>query len=176
MDDFTTPIGSHAVESMQPGSLPGTTPRTGVGGWLLVLCLMFTVVGPLISAWLLADEYAAFEPYFAGSAGLQAAIFVSLAITACSVAFGIYAGLRLWLIRPNAVTTTKHALLVGLAADAVTTAIGLVAGPTPDAQGQLLRQLTIDLVPSFIFFTLCFAYLNRSRRVYATYLSNPKDA
>jgi hypothetical protein len=169
MDDFTPPIGSHIVASTQPGLLPGTATYRGVRGWLLVLCLMLTVIGPLVCAWLMANEYSAFAPYFAASVGLQAAVLVSLAITASSVAFGVYAGLRLWLIRPRAVTTAKQALLLGLGADIVTTMIDVAAGPSPDAADRLLWQFTFNLAPSLIFFTLCFAYLNRSIRVRATY-------
>jgi Protein of unknown function (DUF2569) len=169
MDDFTPRIGSHGAAPMQTGSLPGKNTYRDVRGWLLVLCLMLTVIGPLISVWLMAEAYAAIEPPFASSPGLQAAGFASLAITACAVAFGAYAGLRLWLIRPNAVATTKQALLAGLAADIVTTSIELWAQPARRADDGLFQPIIIGLVPSLVFFTLCFAYLNRSNRVHATY-------
>jgi len=169
MDDFTTQTDSRSAAPTSP--LPPTAGHgyTGVRGWLLVLCLMFTVIGPALSAWLMVNEYAMFAPRLMGSPGLQGAVFASLVITACAVAFGIYAGLRLWLIRPKAVTTAKQALLAGLAADIATTTIDIVAGPTPIADGQLLYQIEIGLVPSLVFFTLCFSYLNRSSRVDATY-------
>ena len=167
--------------SSQSAPLPQPSPRPderykGVRGWLLVLCLMLTVGGPVISAWLMANGYARFAPFFTESGGLQAVIFISLLMTACSVAFGIYAGLRLWLIRPQAVSTAKHALLFGLAADIVTTAIEVAAGQVPNAGDRLLYQVEVNLIPSLIFFTLCFAYLNRSKRVYATYESPRTDA
>jgi hypothetical protein len=148
----------------------------GVRGWLLFLCLMLTVIGPVISAWLMTNEYAAFAPYFAGARGLQAAVLISLLITACSVAFGVYAGLRMWLIRPKAVNTAKHALLFGLAADIVTTTTEVAAGQVAAGNDRLLYQIDVGLIPSLICFTLCFAYLNRSKRVYATYESHRTDA
>ena len=169
MHDFSDPHGGHPGESIRPSALPGMLDDTGVRGWLLVLCLMLTVVGPLISTWLVTDEYLAFAPDFASSRGLQAAIFVSIALTACSVAFGVYAGLRLWSIRPGAVNTAKHALLLGLAVDIVTTVLQIAAGPTSTAQARVLHEVTMSLIPSLIFFTVSFAYLNRSTRVHATY-------
>jgi Protein of unknown function (DUF2569) len=169
MDDFTPRIGSPVPAPMQTGSPPGRNTFQGIRGWLLVLCLMLTVIGPLTAVWLMAEEYAANEPLFASSPGLQAAVFASLAITACAVAFGAYAGLRLWLIRPDAVATAKQALLAGLAADIVATLIELLAQPTLRADDGLFQPFTIGLVPSLVFFTLCFAYLNRSNRVHATY-------
>ena len=117
MDDFVASADSRSVAPTRPRSPAGKHGQTGVRGWLLVLCLMFTVIGPALSAWLMVNEYAMFAPRFVGSPGLQGAVFVSLVITACAVAFGIYAGLRLWRIRPKAVTTAKQALLAGLAAD-----------------------------------------------------------
>jgi hypothetical protein len=137
---------------------------------------MLTVGGPVISAWLMAHGYARFAPFFTETGGLQSVILISLLITACSVAFGVYAGLRLWLIRPKAVNTAKHALLFGLAADIVTTAIEVAAGQAPSAGGRLLYHVEVNLIPGLIFFTLCFAYLNRSKRVYATYDSPRTDA
>lgn len=166
---------SPSMASARPG--PGSdAEHHGVRGWLLVLCLMLTVIGPVVSAWLMADQYARFAPFFAGSFGVRAAVLVSLLIAACSVAFGIYAGLRLWRVRPNAVGTAKRALLFGLAADIVTTAVDVVVGQAPTASDRLLHQVEVNLIPSLIFFTLCFAYLNKSKRVQATYESHRADA
>ena len=137
---------------------------------------MLTVVGPAISAWLVATEYANFVPFFARSHGIQAAILASLLIKACSVAFGVFAGIRLWLIRPKAVSTAKQALLVGLAADVVTATIEVVTAQVQAGNDRLLYQVEVNLIPSLIFFTLCFAYLNRSKRVYATYESHSTGA
>ena len=158
---------------------PGPGPDAkyhGVRGWLLVLCLMLVVIGPVVSAWLMADQYARFAPFFAGSPGLQAAILVSQLIAAATLVFGIYAGLRLWRVRPNAVGTAKRALLFGLVADIVTTAVDVVVGQAPDASDRLLYQVEVNLIPSLIFFTLCFAYLNKSKRVQATYESHRTEA
>ncbi len=142
---------------------------SGVHGWLLVLCLMLTVVGPLISSVLMANDYAALAPYFPSYRGLQAAIYISIAIKASLVVYSVYAGLRLWSIRPGAVGTAKHALLFGLAANAVTITLKLAAGPTSIADGRLLHEVTMRLIPSLIFFTVWFAYLNKSTRVQVTY-------
>lgn len=168
MDDFTPSIDRRSGRDIN-GSPPGTKTYSGVRGWLLVLCLMLTIIGPLISAWLMTYHYRMFAPHFGNSVALQAAIFASLAITACSVAFGVYAGFRLWLIRPNAVATARYALLLGLAADIVTASIQLAAGPNSVADDGFVWPLTISLIPGLIFFTVCLGYLNKSRRVCATY-------
>lgn len=150
------------IASMQPSA-----ECKGVRGWLLALCLMFTLVGPVISAWLIAEDFTRASPLGSKPFVVQFSVLASLLLSTCAVAFGAYAGMRLWRIRPNAVLTAKRALLFGLAVEVVTTTFGAMAA---DVSGdQLLWQLQVSLVPSLIFFTLCFAYLNRSKRVYATY-------
>jgi len=91
-------------------------------------------------------------------------------VTTCSVAFGIYGGLSLWLIRVRAVRIAKLALLFGLASDIVAAAIETTAWHAltrPD--GLLLLDIELNLIPGLVFFTACFAYLVGSDRVRATY-------
>ena len=166
MNEFSSPNNAMAQQS-----LPGRSGRSGVRGWLLLLCLMLTIVGPIISIALAASEYQQFALHFAGSRGMQAAIFFSITFTACAVVFGIYAGWRLWAVRPGAVKMAKAALLFGLSADIATTLIQIAAWPGSTVDVQLLHDARISLIPSLMFFTLGFGYLNKSARVQATYLS-----
>jgi hypothetical protein len=171
MNESITPVQSGV--SLRARSQPSVELK-GVRGWLLALCLMLTVVGPVISAWLMVNEYNSATPLAASSTAVQASVLASLFLSACAVAFGAYAGMRLWLIRRNAPTTAKSALLFGLAVDVVTTTIQVATAQDPS--DRLLFQVEVSLVPSLIFFTLCFAYLNRSKRVYATYEPCRTDA
>src|SRR5262249_24856035 len=118
----------------------------------------------------MTDSFARFSPYFAQSTGLGVAIFASIILTACSIAFGVYAGLSLWLIRARAVQIAKLALLFGLAADIVTTTIETIAWQTlTHTEGMWLRAVELNLIPSLVFFTAWFAYLVGSERVHLTY-------
>ena len=165
MSKFATP--NHLVSQLRPGPSSHLEIR-GVHGWLLALCLMLTVIGPAIAAWLMVVEYTNAEPLFRESVGVRAAALGTLLLSGSSVVFGACAaGLRLWLVLPNAVSTAKHALLFGLAVDIVTTALEAAAARVPS--GQLLFQVEIGLIPTLIFFTVCYTYLNQSKRVYATY-------
>ena len=164
MRKFTTPKYLTAHSRSGPRS---DFEFRGVRGWLLALCLMLTVIGPAIAVWLMVIEYTSAEPLFRESPGRQAAALGSLLLSGCSVVFGAYAGLRLWLVLPNAVRTAKYALLFGLAVDIVTTAFEAAAAQVPS--DRLLFQVEISLLPTLIFFTVCFTYLNQSKRVYATY-------
>jgi len=134
---------------------------------------MFTVVGPVIAIWLMGVRYAELQPRMAASTGAQLALLAAYVAVACSVLYGVYAGLRLWQVRPNAVKTAKTALLLALAADIFSTVVEVLARHSPGDDGSLIYQTLGHCFPSLIFFTLCFAYLQRSRRVYATF---PTDA
>ncbi len=152
--------------SFSPPDKPSTT---GVHGWLLVLCLMLTVVGPVISVWIVGREFDALAARFVTSRGAQWAMIVAIASTTCSTLLGIYAGLRLWAIKPQAVRVARAALAVGLAVDVCTTAISTILATAAPADGALFYDILRNLAPSLVFFTGCLAYLNRSRRVEATY-------
>ena len=149
---------------------PSTTaPPRGVRGWLLALCLVMTVLGPLISVWQMAADYDAAAPDFAGSRAVLAGFVLTAALTGAAVAYGMYAGLRLWAVRPGAVATAKRALLFGLAVDVVTAALHAAIGAVAESGWAVRSDLTSALLTSLIFFAVCFAYLNRSARVQATY-------
>ena len=152
-----------------------TGPRAGIRGWLLALCLMLTVVGPLISVWLMAEQHAAWQAQLESSMGLRMAFVVCLLAATGSALFGVYAGVRLWRVLPNAVNTTKSALLAGLAADIVITVIEVAVAQPSTAGGNFLDQTVFQLVPCLIFFTVCFAYLQRSRRVDVTFRPGRSD-
>jgi hypothetical protein len=137
---------------------------------------MLTVVGPAISIWLMVNEYTTFSARFARSGGLQLAILASLGLAACSTAFGIYAGSRLWAIRPGAVALARKALLFGLAVDIVTTAIEIAAAPAPSPHVGFVNDVLLHVAPSLVFFTACLGYLNRSARVAATYCRDGAEA
>ena len=155
--------------SMTINPLPERTACTGVGGWLLVLCLMLAVIGPLIAVGLMVNETLVSAPYFQSALGLHLATIASMAITAWLVGSGIYAGVGLWLLRPGAVETAKTLLLLGLAADIAGAALHVLAPSLASPHAGLLREVALSVVPDLIFFTACYAYLNKSARVRATY-------
>ena len=141
----------------------------GVQGWLLALCLMFVVFGPAISARLATHDWAELAPYFDESGGILAAAWLMVALRALSVAYGIHAGLALWTVRRDAVATAQRSLLLGLAVDIAITLIAWAADPNVELTPHLPAQLVLQVAPGLVFFTVCFAYLNRSERVAATY-------
>lgn len=169
MDTLTHPDDRPLPRPRAPIPAAGASPLRGVRGWLLLLCWMLTVVGPLACLALVVTEYRHIAARAAESPGVLAATVVWIAITASSVAFGMHAGLRLWRIRPRAVEVAKASLLFGLAAEWVATAIESAIAPGASGAGMLSYGAVAGLVPGLVFFTVCFGYLNKSARVAATY-------
>lgn len=144
-----------------------TAKPRAVRGWLLILCLMLTVVGPIISVGLMVHGYRQAAALAATSIAMQLCVVAALGLSAWAVAVGMRAGWRLWLIRPRAVQATRRALCLGLAVDVATTA--LQVGMALDPGDRFLSQVEWRLMPSLVFFTLCMAYLNHSKRVQAVF-------
>ena len=168
MADFIEPIGRASGAAAPDDARARFHDPRGVEGWLLVLCLMFVVVGPLLTVWLQAH---ALTPIHRGldGGGLTRFAAASLAIQACSVAFGICAGMRLWRVRPGAVATARQSLLFGLAADMLCTALDMTTADGSSVLGPWHGDYSWRMVPQWVFFTVCYAYLNRSARVRATW-------
>ena len=53
--------------------------------------------------------------------------------------------------------------------DIAITPIAWAADPNVELTPHLPAQLVLQVAPGLVFFTVCFAYLNRSERVAATY-------
>src|SRR5262245_42707181 len=90
---------------------PAEPEYKGVGGWLLLLCLVLTVFNPLFTMRLLAPEVRESLSYFVQFPGLLVITVIYTILSLGIVAFSIYAGVGLWSIRPGAVQMAKRFLL-----------------------------------------------------------------
>ena len=142
----------------------------GVAGWLHLLCLMLTILSPilitlrLLSEWSFVATHPEFVPVFTGES----------AISVSTTAFGIYAGVRLWGRENGAVAITRLFLItliaVSLAQPFIIAAIAIATTSiSGDAVEIAFRQGLQSAVPSVVSAAIWLAYLHRSRRVRATY-------
>jgi hypothetical protein len=134
----------------------GRLPRPGVGGWLLVLCLLLTVWNPASLALTAASSVADLSARSIPSVCFLAARFVV-------TSFGVAAGRALWLQRPGAVWLAKWSLtLFGIEAAArLSTRVDLSAAP-PGTRLPLAIFLILHNAAWYL-------YLQKSRRVRAIY-------
>lgn len=139
---------------MKPVNEPAS--RSGVGGWLLVLCLLLLVWQPLSIALVASSALDALA-----IRGLPLALIMLMRLGVAAV--GIAGGLALVKRRPGAVTLAKAALVLSAAAD-------LIVYTTPYFPSNRLPGTTpFYIAGSFAYSAVWIAYLTRSRRVRDTY-------
>ena len=165
------------VTSGQP-ALPPVTPATsvesrckGVGGWLLLFCLGLTVFNPLISLVSLTASYRDSAPYFSQFPGLLVVTGLDTFLSLGLMVFSLYAGASLWRLQPGAVRTAKRYLLWFLAYQGVAIVLPFMAGLPSSADETMIAQSVKDAFRGILYVIIWYSYLNKSKRVRATYLS-----
>jgi hypothetical protein len=140
-----------------------------VTGWLLVLCLLLTFMYPATSLYhifshTIPNLIDANTVARAILLGVYSGLFIAIAI------FSFLAGLKLWLIKPGAVRFARCYLLTNLGANiAYFVFWALIVRPTQIASlAQMGWYHVVGPIPSV---ALWYFYLEHSKRVRATYLS-----
>lgn len=148
-----------------------STPGEGVGGWLLVLCVVFTIATPFVSAHNLLVNYQVASSDFEYVQGLEEYLFVVTGLRLFLTIFSMHAGISLWTERPRAVRTAKAYLWTFLAVLLVAVVLAFVMVDWPPSKMEdLIKELAIEVVESLLFFIGCYTYLSTSKRVKTTYL------
>ena len=137
-------------------SQPDASTRSGIGGWLLLLCRVLIVLHPLSLA---VTASRAFNALLVRGAPVAIVLILRLAV----VAFGVAAGRALQNLPPDAVALARAALLASAATD-------VFVYTTPYFPSNRFPGDTIFYVAaSLAYHGAWLAYLARSRRVRATF-------
>ena len=150
---------------------PAEPQYKGVGGWLLLLCLGLTVFTPLLTMGSLAMGVRESLSYFDQFPGILVMTVIDTILSLGLVAFSIYAGTGLWSIRPGAVQMAKRFLLCFLGYQAIAAILPFTAGLPSAATEAMIATVARDLFRGVIYFAVWYSYLNKSKRVIATYHS-----
>ena len=145
-----TPAAAPAPLSAAPGAL------RGVGGWLLLFCIWVTIFSPLMELRLLPYlRYLTLNPF----------LLVSFAVTA----YGVFTGIQLWTVRPQALTHLRIYFGIVLVATLVSVAtfFRMVRGETMGGIWVFAGWLR-----AFLFLAVWVAYFRISQRVRNTYGAN----
>ena len=87
-------------------------PLIGVQGWLLLFCISLIFLNPLINLlssipYLIKDNYFLnFYPF------LKLVTYIDIVLGFTLLAFGIYVGIKIWIVRPNAIRVANSFLNV----------------------------------------------------------------
>jgi hypothetical protein len=130
--------------------------KSGVGGWLLVLCLLL-LIGQPISLGLVASSM--LDSLASGGLPAVLILLTRLIVTG----FGIAAGLALLGRRPGAVTLAKVSLVLSSATDVFVYTTPFF--PSNRAPGETPVYIVASLAYSIVW----ILYLWRSKRVRITY-------
>src|SRR5437762_3099189 len=130
--------------------------KSGVGGWLLVLCLLL-LIGQPISLGLVASSM--LDALASGGLSAVLILLTRLIVTG----FGIAAGLALLGRRPGAVALARLSLALSAATDVFVYTTPFF--PSNRAPGET----PVYIVASLTYSTLWILYLWRSKRVRITY-------
>lgn len=128
----------------------------GIGGWLLILCRLFIVWGPVQLAFIVSSALAAL-PVRGPSLGLMIVARMLVA------AFGLSAGLALQARRGSALTMARASLIVTAAADTFVYTTTYFPSNVMPGDEWLYVGATI------IYAAVWLLYLARSRRVKNTF-------
>jgi len=140
-----------------------------VGGWLLLFCLSLTIFSPLLTIIMLLISYSEVSQYFYRFPGLMHITVIDTVLSLALTIFSIYAGIALWSIKRNAVRIAKTYLLVFLGYVIVAVFLPFLADLPSAANEVMIAEGLKGAFRSFIYFFIWFSYLNKSKRVKATY-------
>jgi uncharacterized protein DUF2569 len=157
-------------------------PYYGVGGWLAIFIFSIVFVGPAYHFWYAVQHYTDNMELIAGSEHPHSLYVFYLVQTATRIAvygYGMFAGILLWRIRPNAVQHAKQFLIVLLVLPVANFVMGInwftlifsEEARTIALSSSLARTVPV-ILRAAIYSAVWYAYLSRSERIQVTYAKN----
>lgn len=140
-----------------------------VGGWLLLLCVGMTIFAPMITFGQLFESYRQLYQYFYQFPGLETFVLVDAFLSICLMAFGVYAGIRLWSIKQGSVKLAQWYLLAYVAYSFALVLLLYTLGLSEKIIDAMSSDVFAGVIKSMIYSGVWYTYLNRSKRVMATF-------
>lgn len=180
--------GNRSFDSTQPAIQPSSTPPTaatsplpnsniyqapagnigiapGVKGWLLFFCISLTILTPLSALVGIIIEWNVTKHYFGVIPNLENAVMLKIFATIVLSIFSIYSGIQLWTVKVNAVSKAKKFLFVSLAFGLIVPSVFIAMVSLPN----LISDAIKIAFGSIVHFAVWFLYLQRSKRIKATF-------
>lgn len=141
----------------------------GVGGWLMFLVISLILIRPLMLCSVLGQYEQFWGPHYGSYPFLKVIRIVNLVVGLGAICFSIYAGYCLLKIRPRAVEITKTYLAISAIALCLVEPLLLFSGFPERVNSEILRALPLDTIQGFVYPTIWYLYLSKSKRVATTY-------
>ncbi len=142
---------------------------TGVGGWLGLFCFGLTVLAPLAAIGYFLDSLATSPDLTAiGMADVPGLVIALNAVFYFGLAaYSLITGIRVWILKPNAIRQAKIFLIVSLVVGLISLAIYAATTQTSDAATASGITRFLGVVGSFVIW---WTYLTTSKRVRNTFV------
>jgi Protein of unknown function (DUF2569) len=139
----------------------------GIGGWLLFFIVSLTIITPPFQGYIVYNEWKLYHT--TPSSLLFNVLAVDWSMRAILIVLGIYAGIRLWLVKPGAPRLAKTYLVAVFAQQVVLLLMGFWIGSKVAATPENIGSVIMEPLRSVIYVVIWYSYLNKSQRVAATY-------
>jgi hypothetical protein len=146
--------------------------REGIRGWLFLFCLSLTVLGPLVTFGGLANLYYQMRRFFDIDDGLRGAFAVYAFTTCVLTIFGAYAGFRMWRKQVEGVKLARLFILGAMAFAWISPFIWIIGVEKAEFY-KVMGSFLGSAVGVTVICLIWYAYLHKSKRVLAIYLTGP---
>lgn len=140
-----------------------------MGGWLFLLCINLTILDPIANLLNLAIGTHFGRQYFDQNPALQRLMIINGLCSIGLAVFSVYAGISLWKVFPNAVTTAKKYLGAAFFYSLLSLLLPYLIGISDEFQKEVGATNLLNSFVTAVYLYAWYQYLNRSRRVKATY-------
>ena len=166
----TTETSVNQQSSFSPSTTNSTLQQyKGIGGWLLLFCLILTVFSPIGTVFSIVTAYLEVSKYFDQFPRLLTVTVIDTFLSLGFMTYSIYSGIALWRIRPRAVHTAKQYILFSLVYVLIASILPFMAGFPSSVNETLVIGGAKSMFKGIIFVVTWYSYLNKSQRVRATY-------
>lgn len=148
------------------------TQYKGVRGWLLLLCICLTILDPFSAFMTLMAVTNAAKPYFDQYPELFRLVLIGGVCSTFLIVFSIYAGLSLWRVVPNAVTTAKRYFISAFIYALFSMFLPVIVGVSEKSVPEFSQGASLNNIIVMVYLAIWYLYLMRSKRVKATYTAH----
>ena len=140
-----------------------------VGGWLLLLCILLTILGPLATVYSLTAGYSQLESLFDATPGLRTFYNMNFVLNVGLGLFSLWAGFSLWVRLDGAVERAKKYLYARLGYLAILYFLPTMSGLPEEMSAQIQSDIASVSIFSVFYVGVWYMYLTKSKRVRGTY-------
>lgn len=143
----------------------------GVGGWLILFCILIVFIGPLLTLGHRASAWEKLQPAFELYPCLKTATIVDNCGTAAILLYGFIIGIMIWNGNKSGPRLARSYLvlrLVGIITFKFI-ALRLMNNIPPDSFTVALGTTIGECIPEVLFFLIWWLYFKKSKRVRNTY-------